>query len=76
MIIYTKRRVGPVWRGDSRRRLPIVGCTLLAPPSDHKRELVMAGSRKASFGYLFAMRRTDSAFCGDTGWPRIYKRCY
>ena len=29
MFIYTKRRVGPVWGGDSRRRLPIVGCTLL-----------------------------------------------
>ena len=29
MFICTKRRVGPVWGGDSRRRLPIVGCTLL-----------------------------------------------
>ena len=29
MFICTKRCVGPVWGGDSRRRLPIVGCTLL-----------------------------------------------
>ena len=26
-------------------------------------------------GYLSAMRRSSSAFCGYTGWPRVPKRC-
>ena len=41
-----------------------------------KGELVMGGSRYASFGYLSALRRTGNAFCGYTGWPRVYNKLY
>ena len=44
-----------------------------APHRGDKMELVMGGSRYASFGYLSAMRRSGKAFCGYIGWPRVYK---
>ena len=59
-----------------RRSVPLSVSTdsaIGAPHSGDKGGLVMGGSRYASFGYLSAMRRTGSAICGYTGWPRVYK---